>query len=172
MSYVRWMGKRVVTASVDSSLAWWDLAPSADTLRDTSTRRGLAEQGLDPTDTPTGAPLKIRAFRGHSNVKNFAGLAVRESDGLLACGSECGSAYVYHRCWSSPLASLPVGWPHGPGAGTPPALRCASLAVRSSYVPGLGAVLTQHQAPIVVRIQAGSGSRLGSALQDWVCSCA
>ena len=102
VSYVRWLGKRVVTASVDSSLAWWDLAPTAETFREASTRRGLAEQGLDPQGVTTGSPLKIRAFRGHSNLKNFTGLAVREADSLLACGSECGSAFVYHRCAEDP----------------------------------------------------------------------
>ena len=95
---------------MDSSLAWWDLAPTAESLRDASTRRGLAEQGLDPQGVPTGSPLKIRAFRGHSNAKNFTGLAVRESDGLLACGSECGSAFVYHRCAHQLLCSPPYCW--------------------------------------------------------------
>ena len=123
VSYVRWMGRRVVTASVDSSLAWWDLQPSQETLGEPSILRALREQGLDPHNPPTDGPLKIRAFRGHANAKNFAGLAVQERDGLLACGSECGSAFVYHKCWSSPLASLPVGWPNGLGVGSPPRTR-------------------------------------------------
>ena len=88
VSYVRFMGaRRLVTASVDSSLALWDLQNSV------------------------APPSLFRRYAGHVNVKNFVGLSVREDDELMATGSETGQACAYHRAWSSPVAA------HGFGGG-------------------------------------------------------
>lgn len=83
LSFARFMGRqRLVTASVDSSLALWSL-----------------NDGKTPT--------LFRRYKGHINVKNFVGLSVREEDELMACGSEAGQAVAYHRAWSKPLARHP-----------------------------------------------------------------
>ncbi len=80
VSFARFMGRdRLVTASVDSSLALWSLTRGA-------------------------APTLFRCYRGHANHKNFVGLSVRAQDELIACGSESGAAYAYHRAWSKPVA--------------------------------------------------------------------
>ena len=71
--------------------AWWDLQPSAATAADPSCVRALQLRGLNPAALPEG-PLLIRSMQGHTNAKNFVGLSVREADGLIACGSECGCA--------------------------------------------------------------------------------
>lgn len=47
-------------------------------------------------------PWKV--FRGHTNEKNFVGLSVLPSAGLMAVGSENGEVYTYHTSWSDPLA--------------------------------------------------------------------
>ncbi|EIE23238.1 WD40 repeat-like protein, partial [Coccomyxa subellipsoidea C-169] len=79
VSFARFMGRdRLVTASVDSSLALWSLTGGA-------------------------APTLFRCYRGHANHKNFVGLSVRAQDELIACGSESGAAYAYHRAWSKPV---------------------------------------------------------------------
>lgn len=46
-----------------------------------------------------------KMFSGHTNEKNFVGLAVCPEDGLMACGSETPHVYTYHTSWSQPLAS-------------------------------------------------------------------
>ncbi len=86
VSYVRFMGgRRLVTASVDSTLALWDLHGSA------------------------AQPSLFRRYAGHANAKNFVGLSVREDDELMATGSESGQAFAYHRAWSAPMAAHGFG---------------------------------------------------------------
>ena len=80
VSFARFMGRdRLVTASVDSSVALWSLNGGA-------------------------SPTLFRCYRGHANHKNFVGLSVRARDELIACGSESGAAFAYHRAWSKPVA--------------------------------------------------------------------
>ena len=113
VSYVKFLdASTLVTAAVDSTLATWDLLATS-TSTSTSTY-----------NTPT------RVFRGHTNGKNFVGLAVRPEDRLVACGSEtkeqgCGpggnptstssssssssSVYAYSMAWECPLTSYEFG---------------------------------------------------------------
>lgn len=80
VSYVRWCNEReMVSASTDSTLRLWNLAPQAVT-----------------------GPERI--YDGHANEKNFVGLAV-EGD-FLACGSETNEAFVYYKPLSKPVARL------------------------------------------------------------------
>ena len=39
--------------------------------------------------------LQLRTFRGHTNEKNFVGLAVNSE--YIACGSETNEVFVYHK---------------------------------------------------------------------------
>lgn len=83
MSFARFMGRnRLVTASVDSTLAMWNLDRSAGHL--------------------------FRRYEGHRNHKNFVGLSVCPETELMATGSECGQAVAYHRAWSRPIAAHDV----------------------------------------------------------------
>ena len=77
------MGRnRLVTASVDSTLAMWNLGRSAGHL--------------------------FRRYEGHRNLKNFVGLSVCPETELMATGSESGQAVAYHRAWSKPIAAHDV----------------------------------------------------------------
>ena len=89
VSFARFMGRdRLVTASVDSSLALWNLNGGA-------------------------TPSLFRCYRGHANHKNFVGLSVHARDELIACGSESGAAFAYHRAWSKPVAKHSLSTPAG-----------------------------------------------------------
>lgn len=74
VSYAKFVSKEdIVSASTDSELKLWNVN--------------------DPNCT--------RSFRGHTNEKNFVGLA---TDGnYIACGSENNSLYVYYKGLSNPL---------------------------------------------------------------------
>lgn len=45
--------------------------------------------------------LQIRTLRGHSNEKNFVGLAVNSE--YIACGSETNEVFVYHKVCTTQL---------------------------------------------------------------------
>lgn len=90
VSFARFMGRdRLVTASVDSSLALWSLNGGG------------------------ASPSLFRCYRGHANHKNFVGLSVHARDELIACGSESGAAFAYHRAWSKPVAKHSLSTPAG-----------------------------------------------------------
>lgn len=74
VSYVQWLDARaLVSASTDSALKLWRV----------------------------DEPRCVRSFTGHSNEKNFVGLA---TDGrYVACGSENNALYVYYAGLSRPL---------------------------------------------------------------------
>ena len=95
MAYVRFMGHRVVTSSTDSSLGWWNL-------------QGPLPPTIPPASGPANGLRRLRTMRGHVNRQNFVGLAVREQDSLIACGSEMGRAFTYHTSWDSPMAAAPL----------------------------------------------------------------
>lgn len=50
-------------------------------------------------------PAPWRSFHGHSNRKNFVGLAVAPEHDLIATGSECSRVFAYRTSWGCPLAS-------------------------------------------------------------------
>ncbi|XP_039250612.1 E3 ubiquitin-protein ligase COP1-like [Styela clava] len=74
VSYAKFVSRNdIVSASTDSELKLWNV----------------------------NSPNCIRSFRGHTNEKNFVGLA---TDGTyIACGSENNSLYVYYKGLSNPL---------------------------------------------------------------------
>ena len=74
VSYAKFVGKEeIVSASTDSELRLW-------------------QAGTTPC---------VRTFRGHTNDKNFVGLATNGD--YVACGSEDNSLYVYYKGLSSSL---------------------------------------------------------------------
>ncbi|KAI3979270.1 hypothetical protein MKX01_007746 [Papaver californicum] len=88
VSYVKFLDhETLVSASTDNTLKLWDL-----------------------NQTISGA-LSTKAcsltYKGHTNEKNFVGLAV--SDGYIACGSETNEIYSYYRSLSMPITSHQFG---------------------------------------------------------------
>lgn len=79
VSYVRWVGNEIVSASTDNTLKLWDI-----------TRR-------DPRKAC------VRTYMGHTNEKNFVGLSAN-ANGYIACGSEDNVVHVYAKHSSSPVA--------------------------------------------------------------------
>ncbi len=162
-SYCRFLGgRRLVTAATDASIALWDLDAAL------GGGAGGAEGAAVPSSSPSPWPVPqhqpCRVFRGHRNDKNFVGLSVRPSDGLIACGSECSRTFAYHTSWSSPLATLDLlGLGAGVGGGLGVSL---GLRTASGSDPGAG-VLGVPQPPVAVwgaadgalgRVSSGSGS--------------
>ena len=79
VSSLRICGHSMVSSSVDSTAALWDL-------------RGCVFR-----------PNLMRRFKCHFNRRNFVGLSIRK-DGFVACGSEYGEFVVYHKNWEQPVA--------------------------------------------------------------------
>lgn len=77
VSYCKFVNSReIVSASTDSQLKLWDVSK----------------------------PTCLRTFKGHTNEKNFVGLA---TDGdYVACGSENNSLYVYYKGLSKQLLTF------------------------------------------------------------------
>lgn len=183
VSYAKFFGgQQLVSASIDGTLAVWDLAPllglaadaasaaaAAPTAAADSSSRGLSDAGLgaspansaccssdsSPAQQPVpsrpngsdgsgvatppvaatgmaavddaaaatgGQQQPWRVFRGHTNEKNFVGLAVEPCSGLMAVGSETSDVFSYHTSWSSPLARFDLSQqqqqlPQGHGNG-------------------------------------------------------
>jgi WD40 repeat protein len=90
VSYVRFMGKQLVAASVDSVLCMYDTAAVA----------GANSVGA-------GAVAPVREFRGHLNNRNFVGLAT-SPEGYMFTGSEANSVVMYHRSLPTPIAEAHV----------------------------------------------------------------
>ena len=119
VSYVRFMGRsEAVTASVDGSLALWDLGSAA------------------------GVARPARSFRGHVNAKNFVGLAVLEAERLIACGSETGAAVGYHTSWATPLATRAVSCRRANAGGEFVTAVCWRTGAADSMGPVLAAALS------------------------------
>lgn len=87
-SYVRFMGKNLVAASVDSVLCMYD-----------------TEEVARATEVNSVQP--VREFRGHINARNFVGLACSQA-GYIFTGSENNSVVMYHRSVSAPVAQQTV----------------------------------------------------------------
>ncbi|KAK9797014.1 hypothetical protein WJX73_005769 [Symbiochloris irregularis] len=95
LAFVKFLGSRLITSSVDSTLGWWNL-------------EGPSPHYGTPPLLQFSGPGRLRTISGHTNHKNFVGLSVREADSLIACGSEMGQAFAYHTSWDTPLAAAPV----------------------------------------------------------------
>ncbi|CAM8941272.1 unnamed protein product [Rhodiola kirilowii] len=68
VSYVKFLSNsELASASTDGTLRLWDVNQNTE----------------------------VRTFRGHTNEKNFVGLAVNSE--YLACGSETNEVYIYHK---------------------------------------------------------------------------
>ncbi|GER52911.1 E3 ubiquitin-protein ligase COP1 [Striga asiatica] len=73
VSYVKFMSNtELASASTDNTLRLWDVNDN----------------------------LPVRTYKGHTNEKNFVGLAVNEE--YIACGSETNEVYVYHKAIARP----------------------------------------------------------------------
>lgn len=103
VSFARFLSThRLVTSSVDGTLACWDLQSDAE------------DHVVPPWDGNFSGNAHFRGrklggsnwrrFVGHKNAKNFVGLAVRPEDGLMACGSETSTVFAYNTHWSAPIA--------------------------------------------------------------------
>ncbi|KAL1546856.1 ornithine decarboxylase antizyme with +1 programmed ribosomal shift Spa1 [Salvia divinorum] len=89
VSYVRFLdSETIVSASIDNTLKLWDLKATT----------------LDGVSPPHASTL---TFRGHSNDKNFVGLAVL--DGYIACGSETNEVYAYYKSLPMPISCHKFG---------------------------------------------------------------
>ncbi|XP_042005328.1 protein SPA1-RELATED 2-like isoform X2 [Salvia splendens] len=89
VSYVRFLdSETIVSASIDNTLKLWDLKATT----------------LDGVSPPHASTL---TFRGHTNDKNFVGLAVL--DGYLACGSETNEVYAYYKSLPMPICCHKFG---------------------------------------------------------------
>eukprot|EP00898_Chlorokybus_atmophyticus_P008924 jgi/Chlat1/9032/Chrsp94S08300 len=83
VSYVKWLdGHTLVSASTDNTLKLWDVHKAS--------MEGHVECE--------------RTFTGHTNEKNFVGLAAN-SDGYIACGSESNGVFVYYKSLPMPVTS-------------------------------------------------------------------
>ncbi|KAG6557459.1 hypothetical protein Mapa_000732 [Marchantia paleacea] len=82
VSYVKFISpNELASASTDSTLRLWDVQENS----------------------------AIRTLKGHTNEKNFVGLAVNSE--YIACGSESNEVYVYHKAMSKPAAFHRFGSP-------------------------------------------------------------
>ncbi|KAL7083159.1 hypothetical protein ACP275_14G144500 [Erythranthe tilingii] len=89
VSYVRFLDpETIVSASTDNTLKLWDLKKTS--------LEGLSSNACNLT------------FSGHTNEKNFVGLAVL--DGYIACGSETNEVYAYYRSLPMPITSHEFGY--------------------------------------------------------------
>ena len=85
VSYVRFSGNDLlISASTDSTLRSW------------------------PFSSPHSSTQDQSIFKGHLNEKNFVGLSVNPSDGLIATGSEDNSVYIYDQYLDSPVLKCPL----------------------------------------------------------------
>lgn len=106
VSYARFLGsQRVITASVDGSLACWDLPLPPEVAEDQVVPDWQGNFSGTASFSSNEHSGKVRRrFYGHQNAKNFVGLSVRPEDGLMACGSETSTVYAYNTHWSGPVA--------------------------------------------------------------------
>ena len=111
VSFARFMSShRLVTSSVDGSLACWDLQDSAGAQVVPHWDGNFSGNAHFRGGKMTGG-RDWRRFVGHTNSRNFVGLAVRPEDGLMACGSESSSVYVYNTHWAAPVAQRDLAAP-------------------------------------------------------------
>ncbi|KAK4483515.1 hypothetical protein RD792_010712 [Penstemon davidsonii] len=89
VSYVKFLdSETLISASTDNTLKLWDLNKTC--------LDGLSSNACSLT------------FRGHTNEKNFVGLATM--DGYIACGSETNEVYTYYRSLPMPITAHKFGY--------------------------------------------------------------
>ena len=99
VSYVKYLNRNmIVTAAIDATLAAWDLSSGGGGL-------GSGEASYNSLAGTSVFTTPKRVFRGHTNSKNFVGLAVRPEDHLVACGSENSEVVAYSMAWEQPMVS-------------------------------------------------------------------
>uniref|UniRef100_A0A7N0SXA7 RING-type domain-containing protein n=1 Tax=Kalanchoe fedtschenkoi TaxID=63787 RepID=A0A7N0SXA7_KALFE len=82
VSYVKFLSSsELASASTDGTLRLWDVNQNT----------------------------QVRTFRGHTNEKNFVGLAVNSE--YIACGSETNEVFIYHKEISKPATRHKFGSP-------------------------------------------------------------
>ena len=106
VSYARFLGsQRLITASVDGSLACWDLPLPPEVVEDQVVPHWHGNfSGTAAFQSSEHSGHVRRRFYGHQNAKNFVGLSVRPEDGLMACGSVTSTVYDYNTHWAGPVA--------------------------------------------------------------------
>lgn len=116
VSYVRFMGKHLIAASVDSVLCMYD-----------------TEQVANAAGVRSVQP--VREFRGHLNTRNFVGLACSQ-EGYMFTGSENSSVVMYHRSVPAPVAEQPVVScdAMGGGGGPEATVSCVAATAALDYV--------------------------------------
>ena len=88
VSYVRFISpSRLVSASTDSTLRVWDVAAAS---------------------AGAGAAACQAVLSGHTNEKNFVGLAA-SPDGYVMCGAETNEVVAYHSATPTPVCAHDMG---------------------------------------------------------------
>lgn len=136
VSYVRWLsGDQLVTASTDNTLKLWSVP-------------AMAAAGVAPANAAAAGSREAAAaaasaclatYSGHTNQRNFIGLAVlpgspgdgaalggsssssrgQRAAGYIACGSETNEVFAYHTSMPVPITSHNFGAAAGAvGAGS------------------------------------------------------
>ena len=106
VSYVKFLasGQDLITASVDGTLGHWQT--SCKDQQGLSSKPQQQQSGPDSQQSNASSSIfldPVRRFRGHTNQRNFVGLAVEPSTDLIACGSEDSEVYLFHTAWASPM---------------------------------------------------------------------
>ena len=158
VSYVRWAPDgQLVSASTDSRLQRWDIDIAAAASSSGTREENLPAMGNDASVLPSPCPV-VATYRGHVNERNFVGLSISDSDGLVATGSEDDAVYVYCGGLPSPVCrhSFVNGGGSGGGGsggvatGSPSALAlpaAGSAAAAASSPPALPPTTQQQQQP-------------------------
>lgn len=134
VSYVRFLsgGHDLITASIDGSLAHWQTDSCREfhgSQHDAQTQQSLQSRSSHLSCSMLLDP--VRVFRGHSNQRNFVGLAVESSTDLIACGSENNEVYLYHTAWADPMGHQPLHSQPSKHHESPVSLRRQAAAERS-----------------------------------------
>ncbi|KAK9863132.1 hypothetical protein WJX84_000902 [Apatococcus fuscideae] len=114
VSYVKFLasGEDLITASVDGSLAHWQLSSQIGSQDRPHSSSCTPQQPMQPSQPVPGSSSQhlqsIRSFVGHRNRRNFVGLAVEPTTDLIACGSEDSEVYLYHTAWADPMGHQPL----------------------------------------------------------------
>jgi protein suppressor of PHYA-105 1 len=174
VSYVRWAPDgQLISASTDSRLQRWDIDIAAAASRGSSGRREDAPAMGNGASLPPSSSPVVATYRGHVNERNFVGLSISDSDGLVATGSEDDAVYVYCGGLPSPVCRHSFvdngGGSGGGGAAESPSAPRSGLALPSAAAaaaspPALPPPPTQQQHQPSRRSSRASGRFFVSSL--------